>query len=69
VDGVGVPSGASIAVTSNTPHTINETGKVGYTFVNITGDAQCPAVLGGTATLTEGQAITCTITNNKTPVP
>ncbi len=68
VDGVGVPSGNSIAVTSNTPHTITETGKAGYTFVNITGNPQCPAVLGGTATLTEGQAITCIITNNKNPI-
>ncbi len=67
VDGVVTPTGASVAVTSNTPHAINEGGRAGYSFVNITGDAQCPAVLGGTATLTEGQAITCTITNQKNP--
>ncbi len=67
IDGVQTPTGASVAVTSNTPHVINEVGRTGYTFVSISGDAQCPAVLGGTVTLTEGQAITCTITNNKNP--
>ncbi|MFZ2521879.1 MAG: hypothetical protein WAX44_02610 [Minisyncoccia bacterium] len=66
VDGVGVPHGASIAVTSNTPHTINEIGRVGYSFVSLTGPG-CPAVLGGTVTLSEGEAITCTITNQKNP--
>jgi hypothetical protein len=65
IDGIVTPTGASVAVTSNTPHTINETGRVGYTFVSITGDPECPAVLGGTATLSEGQNITCTITNHK----
>ena len=65
IDGVQTPTGASVAVTSNTTHVINEVGRTGYTFVSISGDAQCPAVLGGTATLNEGQAITCTITNRK----
>ena len=65
IDGVQTPTGASVAVTSNTAHVINEVGHTGYTFVSISGDAQCPAVLGGTATLSEGQAITCTITNRK----
>ena len=65
IDGVQTPTGASVAVTSNTAHVINEVGRTGYTFVSISGDAQCPAVLGGTATLNEGQAITCTITNRK----
>jgi hypothetical protein len=65
VDSTPVPTGASIAVTSNAPHTISEGGRVGYHFVSITGDPECPSVLGGTATLNEGQAITCTITNAK----
>ena len=65
VDGNPTPTGASVAVTSNTPHIINEVGRTGYSFVSITGSPQCPAVLGGTATLSEGQAITCTITNHK----
>ena len=32
-------------------------------FTSITGPIECPAVLGGTITVTEGQNITCTITN------
>lgn len=67
IDGVPTPTGASIAVTSNTPHVINEVGRAGYSFVSITGSPACPAVLGGTATLSEGQAITCIITNTKNP--
>jgi predicted ribosomally synthesized peptide with SipW-like signal peptide len=65
IDGVLTPTGASKAVTSNTPHTINETGRAGYSFVSITGNAKCPALLGGTVTLDEGENVTCTITNNK----
>lgn len=66
VDGTGVPHNASIAVTSNTPHAINEAGRPGYSFVSISGTG-CPANLGGTVTLNEGEAITCTITNQKNP--
>jgi len=65
VDGVLVNNNTSVAVTSNTPHVISENGRDGYSFVNITGSPKCPAVLGGTATLDEGEAITCIITNNK----
>lgn len=65
IDGVVTPTGASVAVTSNTPHVISETGRAGYSFVSIAGDPECPLLLGGTATLIEGQNITCTITNNK----
>ncbi len=64
IDGANVPNNSSVTVTSNTPHTINETGRAGYHFVSITGNAKCPAVLGGTATLDEGESITCTITND-----
>lgn len=64
VDGNLVPNNTSVAVTSNSPHTINEDGRTGYHFVSITGSAKCPGVLGGTATLDEGEAITCTITND-----
>jgi hypothetical protein len=67
VDGTLVPNTTSIAVSSNAPHTITEDAKAGYQFVSITGSPQCPLVLGGTATLNEGQAITCTITNAKNP--
>lgn len=65
IDGNLVLNNTSVAVTSNTPHVITENGRTGYSFVSITGDTVCPAVLGGTATLNEGQAITCVITNHK----
>jgi len=66
IDGNIVPNNTSVAVSANTPHTINEDGRAGYAFQSITGNAKCPAVLGGTATLDEGESITCTITNNDT---
>lgn len=65
IDGSIVPHNTSVPVTANAPHTINEDGRSGYSFVSITGDAECPAVLGGSVTLDEGEAIICTITNNK----
>jgi hypothetical protein len=61
--GVPVPTGSSKLVTSNTAHSINEDAKAGYHFVSITGSAKCPSSLGGTVTLDEGEAITCTIHN------
>ena len=64
IDGTLVPNNTSFAVTSNTPHVITEDSRAGYHFVSITGSPKCPAVLGGTATLNEGEAITCTITND-----
>ncbi len=68
VNGTIVPSGTSIVVDANTPNTIDESDPalvgVGYSFVSLTGDPECPAALAGTATLDEGEAITCTITNN-----
>jgi uncharacterized repeat protein (TIGR01451 family) len=63
LDGTMVLSGVVNTVTSNTPHTINEAGGTGYSFTSITGDAKCPAVLGGSVTLNEGENITCTISN------
>ncbi len=73
IDGGNVPHNSSVAVTSNSPHTINELGRAGYTFVGpITGTSSygksCPAVLGGSITLDEGETIVCTITNNKNPI-
>ncbi len=64
VGGNGVSSGSNTEVNSNVPVALNEAGLTGYSFVNITGDAKCPAVLGGTVTLNEGETVTCTITNN-----
>jgi predicted ribosomally synthesized peptide with SipW-like signal peptide len=65
VNGTLVPNTTSIAVNSNAPATITEDPKAGYHFVSITGSAKCPTILGGTATLDEGEAITCTLTNEK----
>ncbi|MFA4936990.1 MAG: hypothetical protein WC575_01680 [Patescibacteria group bacterium] len=64
IDGGIVQHNTSVAVTSNSSHVINEDGRAGYSWVSITGNPECPAVLGGTATLDEGEAITCTITND-----
>jgi len=64
VGGTSVLSGSENAYLANTPYTINETQMDGYDFVSITGDTKCPAVLGGTVTLDEGDDLTCTITND-----
>ncbi len=64
IDGNIVPNNTSVSVSANTPHSISEDGRAGYVFQSITGHPKCPLVLGGTATLDEGEAITCTITNN-----
>jgi hypothetical protein len=43
---------------------IDEAASVlGYQFVSITGDAECPTFLAGNAVLEEGDVVTCTITN------
>ncbi len=64
VGGTPVISEQTLSVLANTPITIDETGLAGYSFVSITGDDKCPAVLEGTVTLDEGEDITCTITND-----
>lgn len=64
IDGGVVPQNTSVAVSANSAHTIDENPVSGYHFVSITGSTKCPAVLGGTAMLDEGEAITCTITNS-----
>jgi hypothetical protein len=64
VGGTPVTSGATNTYDANVALAIDEVGLAGYTFVSITGDAKCPAALGGTVTLEEGEAITCTITND-----
>lgn len=73
VDGNLVLNNTSVAVTANAPHTISENGFLGYEFISITGTSNygksCPALLGGSITLDEGEAIVCTITNNKIPLP
>ena len=64
IDGSVVPQNTSVAVSANSAHAIDENPVSGYHFVSLTGSAKCPTVLGGTATLDEGEAITCTITNS-----
>ena len=63
IGSTSVTSGQKLAVNSNTPIALNETGLTGYSFVSITGEG-CPTQLGGTVTLQPGQNITCTINND-----
>jgi Prealbumin-like fold domain len=67
IGGVAATSGQTYEVDSNTAQTLNEVGYTGYSFVSLTGDAKCPAVLGGTVTLNEGERVSCTITNDDIP--
>ncbi len=64
IGGTAAISGTAYTLQSNTPYAIQETQLTGYAFVSITGDPKCPAVLGGTVTLDEGDDITCTIKND-----
>ena len=63
-DGNVVTSGNVVTVNANTPLALTQTGLSGYNFISITGDPECPAVLGGTLTLVSGANISCTITND-----
>jgi hypothetical protein len=67
IGGSAALSGVSYNAMANTPIALNEASLTGYTFVEITGDAKCPALLGGTVTLDEGENITCTIVNDDQP--
>jgi uncharacterized repeat protein (TIGR01451 family) len=62
INGSSVTSGQKVTLSPGS-YPINEAGLTGYSFVNITGTG-CPATLGGSVTLTNGQNITCTITND-----
>ncbi|MFA4873373.1 MAG: SdrD B-like domain-containing protein [Patescibacteria group bacterium] len=64
ISGVEVESDATTTVEANVPIEINEHAHAGYSFVSITGDAKCPAALGGVVMLDEGEYVTCTITND-----
>ncbi len=64
VGGAEVASGEDKEVNSNISIALDEAGLAGYSFVSITGDTKCPAVLGGTVTLNEGETVTCTIIND-----
>jgi predicted ribosomally synthesized peptide with SipW-like signal peptide len=62
VNGVNTPSGTSQDVNANASTTITELSKTGYHFTSITG-VGCPSGLGVDFSLSEGQSVTCTITN------
>ncbi len=64
VGGNPVDSGDTVAVKANSAISLTEAGLAGYNFVGISGDAKCPAALGGTVTLDEGENVTCVITND-----
>ncbi len=67
VGGAPVTSGESNPYAANTPLAIDEVGLAGYSFVSITGDAECPEELGEVVVLPEGENVTCTITNDDQP--
>lgn len=64
IGGNAATSGVAYTLQANVPYAINETQVSGYEFVEITGDAKCPSLLGGAVILDEGDDITCTITND-----
>ena len=68
IDGNVVPQNTSVPVTANSLHTISEDLFPGYGFFSVTG-AGCPATIPDDVTLNEGQAITCTITNDDGDAP
>jgi len=64
VGGNSVESGENVSVLANTDIVLNEAGLFGYSFVSLTGDEGCPSELGGTVNLSEGENISCVITND-----
>lgn len=64
IGATAVGSGDTLEVNANTDIAINELGLDGYLFVSISGDEGCPLELGDTVSLSEGQNLNCTITND-----
>jgi len=66
IDGNVVSSGSSTPVNSNTALVINEISLPNYSFIGFGGDAACSELtfLGDTITLSEGQSVSCTLTND-----
>jgi hypothetical protein len=62
IGGTSVTSGQTLTL-PNGSYALNEVGSSGYQFVSLTGTG-CPTQLGGSVTLSGGQNITCTITND-----
>ena len=63
VDGQLIQNNTSTTTRSNTPHFLDEKGRVGYHFVSITGTG-CPFATSTPIVLNEGESVTCTITND-----
>jgi len=69
IDGQHVLSGDTNPFEANKALAVDETLLDGYAFVSITGDDSCPYYLGGEVTLSPGENIECTITNDDIPNP
>jgi len=64
IDGVDVIFGEPVTISTKEPHTISEADVVGYSFVLIAGDTDCPSMLGEEFTVKKNKDITCTIYND-----
>ena len=68
VDNILMQNNTSTTTNANVSHTIGETLQSGYSFISMVGISNygqlCPATLGGSIVLAEGENITCTITND-----
>ncbi|MDH3587966.1 MAG: hypothetical protein OEQ74_01050, partial [Gammaproteobacteria bacterium] len=67
MDNIAVPSGTLVIWPGGTEVVIDEVQQAGYGFVDISGDANCPDLPGGTVRIVPGKDITCTITNDDQP--
>ena len=69
IGGTPVTSGETLVVSADVEIEINEAGLEGYEFVSVSGDG-CPVSLpGNVGPLSDGDVITCTITNTLSDVP
>lgn len=64
IGGNPTTSGTPVEVDANTLYELNEVGLPGYTFLSITGDPECPGLLGESTFINEGRDVTCTIIND-----
>jgi hypothetical protein len=64
IDGEDVLFGEPIPITAKEPHTISESVLLGYSFVLIAGDTECPSMLDEEFTVKKNKEITCTIYND-----
>jgi len=65
IDGVDVIFGEPTTISTKEPHIISEaTDVLGYSFVLIAGDTECPSMLDEEFTVKKNKDITCTIYND-----